>query len=325
MRPIGAIRCTVVIGFSLLCGCSEQPVASHPDHCATRLAEVPRFNDDLEEAIKRINPLLEPKHRIFALTEENRDKPFPEPIPAYTARASVTGDMVAQVPYGCPEIVFNAEAFYHGLQQTMDSTDNAEDMLAFLLLHEVGHIANEHYGQFLPVENSVDPNIIPSIDKDAERQADQFVIDLLRPRIANELPDETLIAHRILTFIGLYSFTIAGTNSINCFGCRPLGSTDIFWDHSRTHENLELRLLKINHGIHPSDTGEKLLRDFEASRDRQHSPEILYRSEPEPDAAIGGDNGYGLGLGLGLGLDLELNLELETFDDLIIRGETDKR
>jgi hypothetical protein len=266
------------------------------------------FSEDLKDAIDLVNPLLPPEYQIFYLEEEMREKSFPAPIPAYAGRASVTGDMVAQVPYGCPEIVFNAEAFYHGMQQTMENTDSAIEMLAFLLLHEVGHIANKHYGQFLPAENNVTPNITPSIDKDTEQQADQYVIDLLRPRIANEIPDEYLVAHRIMAFVSLYSFSLAGMNSLNCFGCRPLGSADIFWDHSRTHENLELRLLKISHEVSPSDTSRELLEEFLSKRSDAGRTRVWY-IDPKLEKDNSQQNhqsGYGLGLDLDLDIDPDL-------------------
>lgn len=317
MRPIISALCIALIYSTSGVANSEQPLPEHPAHCATRFANVTPFNEDLKDAIDLVNPLLPPEYQIFQLEEKMRHKSFPSPIPAYAGRASVTGDMVAQVPYGCPEIVFNAEAFYHGMQQTMESTDNAEEMLAILLLHEIGHIANKHYGQFLPAEKNITPNITPGIDKDIEQQADQFVIDLLSPRIANEIPDENLAAHRIMAFVGLYSFSLAGMNSLNCFGCRPLGSVDIFWDHSRTHENLELRLLKISHEVNPSETSKELLEEFQSKRSSAGRARVWY-VDPKlqnDGSQQSNESGYSLGLDLDFDIDPELQELMDSLSD----------
>lgn len=308
MRTIAAVVIAAIIVNVILwqLHSPDSPI-EETDRCATGFAPDESFEADLLGAITRANSILPDGQKLFLLTEDNSKQAPPTTTPVYSARASVTGDMVVHVPVNCAEIVFNKEAFYSGLQTTLGddvSVDNTRSLLAILLLHEVGHIANGHQGQFIPTTIQGDTNLGYTASKKLENEADQYVVSTIKPRITGEIPDDSFTAHNLFAFLGYLSFVIAGNNSINCFGCRPLGSKDIFWDHSRTHENLELRLLRISHGIFPNADSQQLLDNFEARRSANTNPRILYT---DPDLAI--DTEAPDGYNLGLDLDLDLTLE----------------
>ena len=311
MRYLVALIVASVVGVLLMWQLFPNPDIDVEDPplagCATDVEKNRDFEKDLSVAISLINPMLDEKHRLFVLTEDNRELTFPAPIPVYSGRASVTGNMVVQVPLGCPEIIFNAAAFSHGVKATLGddvSEDNIHQMLAFLLLHEIGHIDKNHHGQFLPAASGQPTNLNPTLSKKLETEADGFVVDFIGKRISGDVADPDFTAHQLMNFIGYLSFVVSGQKSIDCFGCRPNGSKDIFWDHSQTHENLELRILKINHAVYPTEISEQLLLDFESKRIESGRPRVLY---VDPDLKEDTDKPeYGLGLDLDLGIDLDI-------------------
>jgi len=319
MRYLAALILTCVVGVVLLWQVyptlNNGPIENDFALCATAFEPDSIFDEDLAAAIKRVNPLLNSKHHLFVLNEKNRESEFAAPIPVYSARASVTGNMLVQVPVDCPVIVFNSSAFYQGVKATLGedvSATNIQQMLAFLLLHEVGHIHHKHHGQFLPAGSELVTNLSNTLSKELESEADEFVVDIIRPRIAGDIDDPLFTAHQLMNFVGYLSFVISGQNSIECFGCRTIGSKDIFWDHSQTHENLELRLLKINHALYPTDTSEQMLQDFEAQRNDSRQPRILY-VDPDIEGEVSKTEN-GLGLDIDLGADLDIPRLLDSLD-----------
>ncbi len=141
-------------------------------------------------------------------------------------------------------------------------------MLALLLLHELGHIHFGHYGGFIPSDQATALNLNPTASKEREEDADAFAAGILRDEIDSMGRGEAYTPGVMaIIFVSSLSFVISTQASLDCFGCRVLGSPDIFWDHSQSHENLEFRLLKMNHAIAPSETSQQLLDDYERARD----------------------------------------------------------
>ena len=123
MRHLVALVVACVVGVLLLWQLFPNPDIDLEDPplagCAAAVERDSDFDKDLSAAIDLINPMLDEKHRLFVLTEDYRELTFSAPIPVYSGRASVTGNMVVQVPLGCPEIIFNAAAFSHGVKATL--------------------------------------------------------------------------------------------------------------------------------------------------------------------------------------------------------------
>jgi len=244
--------------------------------CYDRLRDSDDILELLVAAIDQVNALLPETAKPLALlnkTPQIRDSA--DVIPVSSVRSSRTQGMVAQVPPGCREIVIGGSEFFDAYQSAVLEESllvgDEVHMLSLLLLHEMGHIDAGHHGAFLPVVNQDSVlNIDHNLSKEYEREADAFVSTVLgRHAALAQTGEADFGALWLIVFLGKLSFDISGRASIDCFGCRPLGSPDIFWDHSQSHENLEYRVLTINHAISPSDTSHQLLSAFETERQIQ--------------------------------------------------------
>jgi len=108
----------------------------------------------------------------------------------------------------------------------------------------------------------------PTTDsKKREQEADDFVANVLSDHVAriDEGSAETS-ALEIVILISKLSFEFSGEDATERFGCRVLSCQEVFWDHGRSHENLQYRLLRMSHQISPSETSEFLLEDFDRQR-----------------------------------------------------------
>ena len=241
--------------------------------CFDKLRDDVSILELLVAAIDQVNTLLPATARPLALLNkqpvvQHDDKV----IPVTSVRPSRAQGMVAQVPPGCREIVIGGAEFFEAYQSAApdDSLLVGDEvhMLSLLFLHEMGHINAGHHGAFVPNTNQ-EPilNLDSNLSKEYEREADAFVSAVLaRHATLAQTGEADFGALWLITFLGKLSFDISARAAIDCFGCRPLGSPDIFWDHSQSHENLEYRLLTINHAISPSDTSLELITSFERER-----------------------------------------------------------
>lgn len=193
-------------------------------------------------------------------------------IPVFPVRPTDANGMVAHVRQGCRAILIGTQEFEESFPKLAEGNvlieDHEKEMLALLLLHELGYIHLGHYGGFIPSDQAPALNLNPTASKEREEDADAFATGILRDEIAAMGTGEASIPGVMaITFVSSLSFVISTQASLDCFGCRVLGSPDIFWDHSQSHENLEYRLLKMNHAIAPSEASQQLLADYERARD----------------------------------------------------------
>lgn len=234
------------------------------------------FLDLLDQAIDQVNGMLPDIETPLArLNQQDAVKGNQQVVPVTSVRSSRTSGMVAQVPAGCREIIVGGNEFHNAYQTAFPNdsllTGDEIHMLSLLLLHELGHVKAGHHGAFVPIGNGAPIlNIDVNTSKEYEREADAFVSSVLRQHaVLAQTGEADFNALWIIIFLSKLSFDISARASIDCFGCRPLGSTDIFWDHSQSHENLEYRLLQINHTIAATETSLELLSDFERNRQTQ--------------------------------------------------------
>jgi len=256
------------------------------DSCEEGAGEENTLICRLEKAIAHVNRLVDDDALKLALL--NTDETILESselIPVSSVDFSRSDGVIAQVPVGCREIVIGGNEFNEAVVQAIESeaalSTNQHQMLVILLLHELGHVAAGHYGKFVSIDNG-EPivNQENNVDKVQEQIADQFIVEQLRPQqLLAESCEMDFDHFFLILFLSQLSFEIAGEASIRWFGLRPLNGTEIFWDHSFTHENLEYRLLKINHAIAQSDLSAQLLADFEAGRAATSPAGILLNPE----------------------------------------------
>ena len=216
------------------------------------------------------------------------------------------GGVIAEVPKGCRCVHIGGANFERSFRTLTENNLLLEGdevaMLVFLLLHEVGHVANEHYGAFLPKLEAATPNLDQTASKAHEEEADAFVGQILRReflRLGNgddltaefdtyfgcsgfDDPDSVCFGLRdpesaepgitdvgfldVVFFTWSLSFVISAEMSLDCFGCRVLGHPSYFWDHGQSHPNFQYRLLKIAHAITESPASLELIKEFEKGR-----------------------------------------------------------
>ena len=232
------------------------------------------FFIQLNKAIILVNELVDDDTLHLALL--NLDESILEnenTIPVSAVTYNRSNGIVAQVPIGCREIIFGNTEFEEQVEQAKFESQalygNEENMLAILLLHELGHVEAGHHGEFVSIDKKAAVvNLDENQVKERERLADQFIVRYLKPQAQlAEKGEADFDALFLITFLAQLSFEVSGQASIDYFGERVLNGRRIFWDHSYTHENLEYRLLKINHAINPTDVSKQLLSEYEKSRD----------------------------------------------------------
>lgn len=239
----------------------------------------------VQTAIGLVNGAVEdPALRMEFVEESVSEQDF---IPVYMVRPTESQGIVAHVREGCRAILIGGQEFAEAFAQFANASvlmqDREAEMLALLLLHELGHIDHGHYGAFLPSQRATTSNLDPTGAKAREGEADAFAAEVMREELAAMSTGQAYLpATFLVAFVSNLSFVISTQATLDCFGCRTLGSPDIFWDHSKSHENLEYRLLKMNYSIHPSDAARQLLADYERQREKSSKPRLRL-FDPEQD------------------------------------------
>jgi hypothetical protein len=185
--------------------------------------------------------------------------------------AATPKPFVIQVPFrSCRCIFIQEEAFRKSIDRyARDSKRTSEidpsRLLAFMLLHEVGHQQEGHPG-YMDRESpglNFDDNEI----KTRERAADEFAARALiaASKDTNRI-DAFLRAMDIEMALSKVSFNLTGIRVIDRFGGSTLCSKDLFADRGVSHPNFELRILTVNDIIAGTSTSRQLVADFERCR-----------------------------------------------------------
>ena len=155
---------------------------------------------------------------------------------------------------------------------------DASYILVFILLHEVGHIADgSPSGEFTDGALS-QLNIEPSRAKASEEKADEFASDLIRKH-ARPGSAGFLDASFASMELSKLSWNMQAYRSLDKFGSTSLGTPSVFFDQGYSHPNLEWRVLRTNHLIQQTPESKKLLDAFEAARQRGTTQGPLYRKQ----------------------------------------------
>lgn len=236
-------------------------------------------NTRIQRAIDIVNEAVrDPQFTLYfsKTVGENTNR---DGIPVHHIRPDAARPVVAEVPAGCRAIVISGVHFDRNFAILSEDNvllqDKQISMLVFLLLHEVGHIANRHYGAFLPATADAVTNNDENEAKARERQADDYVATILKrefDRLGNGNPpianyDLYFGSTDTILFLSSLSFVVSSEATLDCFGCRALGDPRIFWDHGQSHPNLEYRLLLINNAISATPESQALLDNYEKARD----------------------------------------------------------
>lgn len=259
----------VLVPGALLIWAAYTVMPASAQECSFESRLIEPTETHLTDAIEIVNGLVgDPELRLELATDGQVQG---SDIPVFPVRPADANGMVAHVRQGCRAILIGTQEFETTFPKLAEGNvlieDHEKEMLALLLLHELGHIHLGHYGGFIPSDQAPALNLNPTASKEREEEADAFAAGILRDEIDAMGTGEAYIPGVMaITFVSSLSFVISTQASLDCFGCRVLGSPDIFWDHSQSHENLEYRLLKMNHAIAPSETSQQLLDDYERAR-----------------------------------------------------------
>lgn len=186
------------------------------------------------------------------------------------------------VPYDCdcifvqPDVLKDATASY--TRQTETTMKVAlEEALAFMLLHELGHVEHGDPGSLMDVKSRSDFNLDDTAQKTKERLADEFAADTLvaSANSKNSVPS-FLAAMKVEMALGAMSFNLSKIRIVDHLGSDVLCSRNVFYDDGETHPNFELRILHVNDIIsHTKESGE-LVASFERCRKGARSA-VIYR------------------------------------------------
>lgn len=161
-------------------------------------------------------------------------------------------------------------------------TIDLRDLLAYMLLHEAGHLANGDLKTINAFDDSSGGgkfNVDPTAQKDRENAADHFAADAIASGITEKGTDRGLAAARLSMVLAQLSWNLAGHRLLDDFGGTEANLSSLFQDAGLSHPNLEWRILVVNDAISHSSTSEQLLKDFEEHR--HHEPSVLFQA-PKP-------------------------------------------
>ena len=203
-------------------------------------------------------------------------------VPVYLIVASASAvSTPAAVPQGCVCVFVNPSLL--GLwvkthssgagRQTLD----ASYLLAFMLLHEVGHLAQgSSGGKFADGELS-QLNIEPSLAKASEEDADEFVANLIRAEAKPSAPSDAFLAANWISLeLTKLSWNMQAYRTLDEFGAFATGKPSVYFDQNYSHPNLAWRMLRSNDLIQQTTAARQLLEAFEEARQRGATPRKLY-------------------------------------------------
>lgn len=140
-------------------------------------------------------------------------------------------------------------------------------LLAYMLLHEIGHVANgDLSGGMDQVAATAAVNLDLTAQKDREEKADAFAAALIQNGMTDASTERGLIASEVSMALTQLSYNLLEHRLLDDFGGTDLSKPALFWDRGTTHPNLEWRVLVVNNLIAPTTETQTLLQDFEARR-----------------------------------------------------------
>ncbi|RXH38638.1 hypothetical protein XH99_00725 [Bradyrhizobium nanningense] len=203
-------------------------------------------------------------------TPADKDRPATNELAVYLI-APTSPPFVIQVPFKSCRCVFVQEpAFrkslsaYSGKPKQMLRIEPSH-MLAFMLLHEVGHVENGNPGAY--DDRAADLNLTETEQKARERAADAFAA---RALVAASKDTKStpgfLDAMNVQLAVTNASWNLAAVRLLDHFGGSSLCAKDLFADRGLSHPNYELRVLTVNDIIANTPTSHELVSQFENCR-----------------------------------------------------------
>ncbi|WP_244788356.1 hypothetical protein [Cupriavidus pauculus] len=155
---------------------------------------------------------------------------------------------------------------------------DAPRLLAFMLLHEIGHLVKNSTGMAFTNGELSELNVAPTVAKYREQDADEFASQIVIDAMEEKPPSSASIeANWISTALVTLSWNMQAHRSLDEFGATATGKPAVFFDPNLSHPNLDWRILHSNYLIQKTPASKALLDAFEEARQRGENPEPLYK------------------------------------------------
>jgi hypothetical protein len=238
--------------------------------------------DEIAAAIKKANSLL-PRTGVSLrgswISETSQSATTDVPVYLIEAAAASTP---AAVPRGCRCIFVNPSLLTAFAKQHSQGPGrfplDVSPLLAFMLLHEVGHIRKGSAGMDFDRGEMSQLNIEPSLAKANEEEADEFASALIREYARpGSTVDAFLNAHELSMQLSKLSWNMQAYRTLDEFGAAATGKRSVFFDQTYSHPNLAWRILRSNYLIQRTPETKQLLDAFENIRRRSLESQPLYK------------------------------------------------
>jgi hypothetical protein len=203
-------------------------------------------------------------------TPAAKNKPVTNELAVYLI-APTTPPFVIQVPFKSCRCIFVQElAFRKGLSAYSSKPKQMlhiepAHMLAFMLLHEVGHVDNDNPGAY--DDGFADINVTETEQKERERAADGFAARALVAASKDTRSTSGFLdSMSVQLAVTNASWNLAAVRLLDHFGGSALCAKDLFADRGLSHPNYELRILTVNDIIANTPASHELVQQFESCR-----------------------------------------------------------
>lgn len=264
------------------------PAAAAKDPDPVTAAEYKEATTDRDFARKTIdltNSILgaASKYKLTPSWERSRFGPDGKSLVKVYLIRPTKPPFVLQVPFkSCNCIFLQVGAYRNNIFSYSEKFPQMSKLderyiLAFMLLHEIGHINQNDAGHIDQAKG--DFNYDDNELKQRELAADRFAAQtLMKSANDKESTSGFLNSMYVQMDISKASFNLQAVRSLENFGGTALCSTYLFADRGASHPNFELRILTVNDILVHSPETSELLRTFEKCR-AENPTKIIYRSE----------------------------------------------
>lgn len=265
--------------------CGKEPAPRTPLE-RLGLSETVLGRPMVEESMQAANAILgnQTGYRIAGSWQAPAGHPGQVTVPVYLVDKSVVPAVYSvMVPDACRCIFVQPDALLAWLASHPANSSGALDTspsaaLAFMLLHEIGHIAHGDPGQFESEGGKASFNLASTIQKDREFAADKFAVEQI------DAASRDLKAFKgwqgamaVSLWLTTESWNLQADRLLNHFGGTTLCSKALFADNGYTHPNLEFRVLMANDLLSHSEASHQLLEEFRSCQSR--GPDrVLYKA-----------------------------------------------
>lgn len=273
-----------------LCSLPEQTGAAsaESDPVATRgLRHTRTDRSTVEQAVNVANRLLAtPGYRIdTSWAPSSAGASDVTSIPLFSIETKPDAPSTpAAVPKHCSCIFVDPRALRAWLKTSSSSSGklalDPAHTLAFMLLHEVGHINQRTSGMVYENGSLSQLNVAPSVAKNHEDNADDFAASLVRETsLRRPVSDASISATRVASELVNLAWNLQAYRLLDKFGSTMISDPAVFFDQSYSHPNLEWRILRSNHTVQQTAISKELLDAFEDARARAQDPAPIYEAE----------------------------------------------